>query len=730
MLTVYRKELKRFFNSIFGGLVLAALLLCNGVAITVYNLAYGTAVLTQTQDVLILAYLILIPALACKALPEERKNGTDVFLYSLPLSNAEIVIGKYLALATVLGIFFLPLIVSPVIFSAFGTVSGGNLWIHWITFLLLCLFLLALCYCISAFFKRPIISWLIGAVALVLIYFLPLLASWTSNHLLAIEPFHLTAGASYGRLDLSAVLLYAGGIALCLLITVCVIAHRRTGLTDGRKKGISKWITKQTVACLLTAAALIAFAFLSPLLPQRIARPALATDEAFVLSQETKNALSNLDGDVTISYLCNGGIHTAQGPLYSFLCDYAESSEHVKLRIIDPAQDSSALSDYEGVTDLENMSVIVQSGLRYRVIDNTELYYYYNSSIGNYRITPEEYSYFCSYLGQVNPSELYAFVASTASYFDGEAVLTNAIRYCLQPSIKILYVFRSAGTVTVDPLLLAQWRLSGYDCRTLTDSSVIPDDCAMLVINNPQKDLTDAEVNTLRTYLDRGGRILLTTASASVVSLTKLRALLAEYGMSVSDEVNIVCEGKAEYCYKASSSSSAAPNLFFSHIDGTSPLTGAFDGTVVVPNAHAIYLAETEGMTHTRWLYTSERGYAAKAETGKNLAEDDARASHTVGALAQKENGGSILWLSSPNLVSSVADSYAYGGNFKLLLSAMNTLSGHTGSALPIPSSALALSMIAVSNGALALWAVILCVVLPLAVLIPCCTVAFLRKRR
>ena len=233
MLTVYRLELKRSFTTVFGALILAALLLCNGVVLTVYNLAYGTASLTQTQDLLTILYLVLIPILACRALPQERRDGTDLFLYSLPVSSLSIAVGKYLAIATVLGLSFVPLLISPIIFSAYGASSVGALLIHWITFFLLCLLLLAICYCISAFIKRPIYAALLGVGALVLIYLFPLLTSVTSNRLLAAEPFHHLLGASYGRLDIVALAIYAGGFALCVLIVACVIEHRREGLGDG-----------------------------------------------------------------------------------------------------------------------------------------------------------------------------------------------------------------------------------------------------------------------------------------------------------------------------------------------------------------------------------------------------------------------------------------------------------------------------------------------------------------
>ncbi len=731
MLTVYRREWKKMFGTAFGPVMLAVLLFCNGLCVSVYLLSASTSVPTQAQDALSLLCLLLIPVLTGKAWPQERRNGTEAFLFSLPISDASLVLGKYLALASILGISFLPSLLSPLLLSLYGTVSIGACLIQWVAFYFLCLFLLAICYGISFLFRNSVVAVCLNFGILVLIYLFPLFAHAVDARLLFLEPFHLLTGNSYGRLDLIAFLLYIGGTALCLIAMTQILAARRSGSETERNASGARRRSKPCLLCAALAIALAALSAVSPYASQKFFHPAVATEDLLSVSSETESVLADLEGPITLLYLCEGGIYAAEGELYSFLRSYAEASSQIRLRVVDPKREADLLSEYEGASELADMSLIVSGEKRYRLLANTDLYYYCNSQLGEYRITPKEYAYYCAYLAQSDESELYSFVSSTVSYFNGESVVTNAIRYCLQPSETAIYLFGSAGTLPTDSQLLSELRLNGYDCRTLTDCTAIPKDCALLIIDSPTEDLRTAETEALAEYLNRGGKLLLTTALTSLSELSELKTLLSEYGMSAAENGGVVCEGESAYYYTDSaSSSSSSPNLFLAHINGKSELTGNFSGTVVIANAHAIALQPTDGISHTEWLYTSDRAYEADLNTGNNLAAEDARGTLTVGALAQNQNGGGILWISSPNVASAAADAYADGGNFSLLQTAISRWTSHNETAISIASKRLSSSQLSVTDGAFYGWSVFFCVIVPLAVLLPTLATVVIRKRR
>ncbi len=722
MRKIFRRELNHLIRSPFGTVMLAVLLLCNLAAVTLFHLSFGTSAPAQAQELLNVCYLLLLPILASHSLTREKKGGSEGFLFSLPISTPSIVLGKFFATLTLFTAAYLPLLLVPLLLSAYGDVAVGLVLISYVGHYLLSVLLLAICYFLSSFFSRPICAAAVGAFALIALYLLPLLASVTTMHLLAAEPYHLQMGFGFGRLDLAACVSYLGGTALFLFSTVCVLSHRRTGAEKGN--GI---FTPKHVLCVCLAVLLLAFNLVSPILPTAIAKPNVAVEDAFELSEKAQKELSQTQNEITLLYLCPGGTYAAPGELYSFLSDMTRASDKLTLRVVDPKKEEAFLQAFDGAMELQSESVIVQSEKRYRMIDSTELYFYYNATIGNYRITPLEYAEFHAYLSQYgSAADLYSFVQSTTSYFDGESVLINAIRFCDAQSIRTAYVWAAAGSAGMDTALLSSLTMSGYDCKRLPSGESVPADCSLLLLNAVSKDLSEAEEAILRAYLATGGSVFLSDLASSATTHPRLYALLAEYGMSAPQTSHIVCEGDAAYCYSASASASY-PNLFYAHVKGDSVLTGSFNGLFLLPNAHAITLTETAGIAHESWLYTTPQAYLADVETGKEI--ENTRTSYTVGAMATAQNGSRVLWITSANATVSAADSMTSGGNFALLLQAFNGLSQNTNSAVSLSPKAMNGATLSVTNGALVTWTAIF-VLLVLGVSILGGVKYYLRKKK
>ena len=69
-------------------------------------------------------YLIAVPILTMKTISDERRQKTDMLLYSLPLSGTAIVLGKYFAQLTVLLIPTAVICIYPLLLMMFGTISA------------------------------------------------------------------------------------------------------------------------------------------------------------------------------------------------------------------------------------------------------------------------------------------------------------------------------------------------------------------------------------------------------------------------------------------------------------------------------------------------------------------------------------------------------------------------------------------------------------------------------
>lgn len=97
------------------------ILLLEGIYFTAYNLQNAYPLFGTTLSAVTFIFLILVPVLTMKTIAEERKQKTDQLLLTAPVSVSEIVLGKFLAVATVYAIPVLIICLYPMIMGKYGT---------------------------------------------------------------------------------------------------------------------------------------------------------------------------------------------------------------------------------------------------------------------------------------------------------------------------------------------------------------------------------------------------------------------------------------------------------------------------------------------------------------------------------------------------------------------------------------------------------------------------------
>lgn len=100
MLAILKKELNSFFASPIGYLVIAVFLLINGLFLWVFKgefniLNAGFADLNSFFFISPWFFLFLIPAITMRSFSDEFRSGTIEILMTKPLSNWQIVLGKF-----------------------------------------------------------------------------------------------------------------------------------------------------------------------------------------------------------------------------------------------------------------------------------------------------------------------------------------------------------------------------------------------------------------------------------------------------------------------------------------------------------------------------------------------------------------------------------------------------------------------------------------------------------
>jgi ABC-2 type transport system permease protein len=137
MFAIFRKEINGFFSSLTGYFVIIVFLLVNSLFMWVFPgewniLDSGYAGLDTLFFLSPWVFLFLVPAVTMKMIAEEKRLGTIELLYSKPVSEREIIWGKYFAAVALVLLSLLPCLVYYVSVYLLGETPGnldkGGTW--------------------------------------------------------------------------------------------------------------------------------------------------------------------------------------------------------------------------------------------------------------------------------------------------------------------------------------------------------------------------------------------------------------------------------------------------------------------------------------------------------------------------------------------------------------------------------------------------------------------------
>lgn len=176
MFALFKKELQSYYYSPFAYVIAALFLL-------VFSLSFINGISDLTGNVYKFSFpnvfynnffyfIFLIPALTMRTFADERKGGTEVLLISSPLNVFQIVIAKFLAVATV----FLTMLVLTLFYPAITMIKGDVVWSSlicgYIGFFLWGLVCIAIGMLMSSFTESPIIAAILGEGAMIILIFI------------------------------------------------------------------------------------------------------------------------------------------------------------------------------------------------------------------------------------------------------------------------------------------------------------------------------------------------------------------------------------------------------------------------------------------------------------------------------------------------------------------------------------------------------------------------------
>jgi ABC-2 type transport system permease protein len=249
-------------------------------------------------------YLLLffIPAITMSIWADERKQGTDELLLTLPARDVEVVLGKYLA---ALGIYTVALIFSlshVIILFWLGSPDPGVLFATYLGYWLMGAMLISIGMVASLLSSNATVAFILGAVFGAVPVFAYLLSSVLGDRLgRMVEELSVRAQFSdfgTGVISLGGVF-YFLSLAAGMLYLNIVLLGRRHWAGGERSKGLG------THSLVRVCAVVVALASLDVLVGSAAARWDASAEKLHTLSNESRALIAQIPADRPVYIQCN-----------------------------------------------------------------------------------------------------------------------------------------------------------------------------------------------------------------------------------------------------------------------------------------------------------------------------------------------------------------------------------------------------------------------------------------
>jgi len=427
----------------------------------------------------------------------------------------------------------------------------------------------------------------------------------------------------------------------------------------------------------LAVAAVVIFNLIVAQLPDSVTQFDMTDSGIYNITDGTVQFLAGLTEDVEIHVLCPED--QVDSRIVRFLNLYQGLSDRLTVEYTDPVAHPSVLSKYSaeaGAVVVTCASTGRQESFAIDDIIGYDLmtYYYYG--------TKQE------------------------TDFDAEGLLTSAVDGVLTDAARKVYQttgHEEGGFSEELTERMKKAHLSVDSVNLLTDGGV-PEDCDLLAILAPKRDLAEDELAMLREYLSGGGQVVYCMAS-SLDTLPNLESLLAEYGMDVAD--GAITDALRYYQNQ--------PFLIFPVVNSGADFAQSLsdDATILLYASRGMTITDParDTITVQSALDTSEGGLSVTADNTQTPGV------YSLGAVATEDaEGGTARLTVFGSMTAAVppitADSLR---NTDLFLSAMTCGFGDL-SNLSIEPVSLQEPMNTVATGGL--WALLFIFVIPLAAIV------------
>jgi ABC-2 type transport system permease protein len=168
---IFKREFRSYFDSPVAYIVLIFFLLVSGYFFTSNLFLLNQANLRTLTGIVPLLFVFFIPAISMRLVAEEKKSGTIELLFTYPIKDVEIVVGKYLAALALIAVSLLFTLIYVISVSFLGNLDMGQAFSSYFGLLLTGAAYLAIGVFASSITENQIVAFMI-ALAISFFFFI------------------------------------------------------------------------------------------------------------------------------------------------------------------------------------------------------------------------------------------------------------------------------------------------------------------------------------------------------------------------------------------------------------------------------------------------------------------------------------------------------------------------------------------------------------------------------
>ena len=231
IITIARKELVSYFTSPVAYIVMMVFLGITGWYFTSELFLSGFVTMRVVFSIIPFIFIIFIPIMSMRTFAEEKKLGTIELLLTKPVTDFDIIIGKFLAVLGLTIATVLPTIVYVVTLTFLGPVDIGPIISAYIGLFLMAGVYISIGVFTSSLTENQIIAAILSFVIIFVLYLLNFILGYLpttiSNILQYISSSYHFNSIQRGVLDSRDLIYYISGITIFLFLTRLSLESRK-----------------------------------------------------------------------------------------------------------------------------------------------------------------------------------------------------------------------------------------------------------------------------------------------------------------------------------------------------------------------------------------------------------------------------------------------------------------------------------------------------------------------